>query len=130
MLQSQKLPTVDDPRWEINGTISKIHIYPVKSCGAVSPSSGQVKIQKYGLEFNGVMKDRQFLIVDEHNKLSSIIIAVNQAIEFITELNLISNERSAELYAINTSRMQVDFQIAWAHNENTFLHIYLFQVLL
>ena len=69
MHQSQKLPTVDDPRWEINGTISKIHIYPAKSCGAVSPSSGQVKIQKYGLEFNGVMKDRQFLIVDEHNNL-------------------------------------------------------------
>ena len=65
-LKEQPLPSKTDPRWEYGGTIQSIYLYPVKSCAAISVKSA--KIQKYGLEYESMM-DRQFLIVNENNKL-------------------------------------------------------------
>ena len=65
-LKEKPLPSKTDPRWEFGGTIQNIYLYPVKSCAAISVKSA--KIQKYGLEYESMM-DRQFLIVNQNNKL-------------------------------------------------------------
>ena len=65
-LKEQPLPSKTDPSWEFGGTIQSIYLYPIKSCAAISVKSA--KIQKYGLEYESMM-DRQFLIVNENNKL-------------------------------------------------------------
>ena len=66
LLKNQSLPSKTDERWEYAGKIQNIHIYPVKSCGAITVKSANV--QKFGL-VHGKMIDRQFLIVDQKHNL-------------------------------------------------------------
>ena len=65
-LKNQPLPSITDQRWEYGGTIQNIHLYPIKSCAAITVNSA--KVQKFGLAYEKMM-DRQFLIVDEKHNL-------------------------------------------------------------
>ena len=65
-LKNQQLPSKKDEKWQYGGKVQNIHIYPIKSCGAISVTSANVK--KFGLEYEH-MKDRQFLIVDQKHNL-------------------------------------------------------------
>jgi len=58
-------PCETDPRWKSCGKVTKLYVYPVKSCCGISVHNAIV--EKHGLRHGSIM-DRQFLVVDHNQK--------------------------------------------------------------